>query len=167
MTTDSPFAPDFVITEHLVRLSGLPTEKAACIEDLLSLAATAGRVSDRELAHKAIFEREATATTAMGHGIAIPHAKTAAVETPTVVFGRSLSGVRFETPDGDPVTLVILLLIPADATDTHLTLLSRLSQSLVDPSVRNRLRDAPDESAVVTTLRSTLTDEKGARPDKT
>lgn len=167
MTTDAPLAPDSVVTEQLVRLSGLPTEKAACIEDLLSLAVAAGRVTDREVAREAIFERETTATTAMGHGIAIPHAKTTAAETPTAVFGRSTSGVRFETPDGEPVELVVLLLIPADATDTHLTLLSRLSRSLVDPAVRNRLRDAPDESAVVTTFRSALTDERGAGPDKT
>ncbi|WP_435098733.1 PTS sugar transporter subunit IIA [Halorubrum sp. N11] len=167
MTTELPLDPDSVITECLVQLSELPTEKTACIEELLSLAVAAGRVTNLEAAHESIFAREATATTAMGNGIAMPHAKTAAVETPTVVFGRSLSGVGYETPDGEPVELVVLLLMPADAIDAHLTVLSQISRSLVDPAVRDHLRDAPDASAVVTTLRSALVGEADAGSEKT
>lgn len=157
-------APGTVVAPSLVRLSDLPTEKTACVETLLSLAVETGRVSDAEATRAAVFEREATATTAVGHGIAIPHAKTAGVERPTVVFGRSRSAVDYETPDDVPVGLVVLLLVPADADDAHLTLLSRLSRSLVDPAFRERLREAASASAVVETLRSALAGDDDHQP---
>lgn len=157
---ESELDPASLVRRRLIRLDDLPTEKTACIETLLSLAARTGHVTDREDVRAAVLEREATATTAMGNGIAIPHAKTAGVETPTVVFGRSQRGIDYETPDDEPVDIVLLLLVPTDASDTHLTLLSRLSRSLVDPTVRARLRDADSESTVVTTLRSALANDE-------
>jgi fructose-specific phosphotransferase system IIA component len=154
-------APDArsVVTPSLVRLSDLPEKKTACLETLLSVAADSGRVTDRDRAREVMFKRESAATTAMGDGVAVPHAKTDAVETPTVVFGRSGTGVEYETPDGEPVEIVLLLLVPGDATDAHLTLLSGLSRSLVDPRFRDRLKQAQTASTIVKALRGALCGE--------
>jgi PTS system fructose-specific IIA component len=150
--------PENLVTPDLVTLAEPPAERRACIDFLLDLAADADRVTDRDAVRSALLERESSAPTGMGNGVAVPHAMTAAVTRPTVTFARSERGVEFDAPDGDPATLLFCLLVPAtdDAEADHLSVLSRLSRSLVDPTFRERLADANTERAVVDALREAV-----------
>ena len=149
--------PENLITPDLVTLAEPPAERRDCIDFLLDLAVDAGRVTDRGAARSALLERESSAPTGMGNGVAVPHAATAAVTRPTVTFARSERGVDFDAPDGDLATLLFCLFVPANGEDDHLKVLSRLSRSLVDPDFRERLADASTERVVADAIREAVT----------
>ena len=84
-------------------------------------------------------------------GIAIPHARTAGVNEPTVVFGRSANGIDWGAADG-PAHLVFLITVPEGAGDEHLQILASLSRALMKPEFRDTLLKATDPQVVVDTI---------------
>ena len=147
---------DELIPASHISLSEPPAEKATCIESLLDLVVESGRVDDRQAALDALMEREQETTTGVGMGIGIPHAKTGAVDRPSLAFTRSESGVDFGSMDGEPATLVFLILVPEAGGEDHLQILSSLSRALMHDDVRERLHAAEDESEVQATLREAI-----------
>lgn len=144
------------ITPTLVTLEEPPRNPDDAIEFLLDLAVGSGRVTDREHARQALEDRRAESSFGMGLGVALPHARTDAVTTPTVAFARSETGIDFDSPDGDQSHLLVLILVPPDAEDDHLDVLASLSRALVDEGVRTTLLEADDESAIVACLREVV-----------
>ncbi|XVH31384.1 PTS sugar transporter subunit IIA [Haloferacaceae archaeon DSL9] len=147
---------DALLPPELVTLEEPPADKRACIEFLLDRAVAADRVADRDAALDDLYEREAEATTGVGMGIGIPHAKTAAVVEPTIVFGRSETGVDFDAMDDEDATLLFLLLVPEDGAETHLEILSSISRALVHEEVRARLHEAETTERVRSVLREAI-----------
>ncbi|WP_338727136.1 PTS sugar transporter subunit IIA [Haladaptatus sp. DJG-WS-42] len=145
---------DTLLPETHISLSGAPTEKRACIEYLLDLAVSGGRVNDRGAALAALLEREEQTTTGVGMGIGIPHAKTDAVDEPLVAFTRSEEGIDFGAMDDEPAHLIFMILVPAEGSDDHLQILSSLSRALMHEEVRDSLYNAETEE----TVRETLTE---------
>ena len=82
-------------------------------------------------------------------GIAIPHAKTKAVKQPSICFGRSVSGINYESLDGQPAHLFFMIAASEGANNTHLETLSRLSTLLMDEGFRKQLLEAKDESELL------------------
>lgn len=82
--------------------------KATAIDELVDKLDQAGRLTDKQGYKDAILAREAQSTTGLGEGIAIPHAKTNAVKTPAIAFGRSKEGIDYEALDGQPSHLFFL-----------------------------------------------------------
>jgi PTS system fructose-specific IIA component len=140
---------------HIAR-SEPPAEKRAAIEFLLDLVVANGRVSDRAAALDALCEREQAATTGVGMGIGIPHAKTAAVEAPSVAFARSRAGLDFDAVDDEPVRLLFLILVPPAGGEEHLQILSSLSRALMHEHVRKTLLGADDAETVQNTVREAM-----------
>ncbi|SEW10768.1 PTS sugar transporter subunit IIA [Natrinema salifodinae] len=151
MTVTEPTI-DTVLTPNLIALEEPPADKEASIEFLLDRAVEAGRVTDRQAALEALLAREEETTTGVGKGIGIPHAKTDAVSEPTIVFARSSAGVDFDAMDGEPATLLFMLLVPADGGEDHLELLSSLSRALMHDDVRERLHEAESKDAIRETI---------------
>lgn len=118
------------------------TTKEAVIDELVDKLEKAGRLQDRNAFKKAILEREQTGSTGIGDGIAIPHAKTSAVKTPAICFGKSAQGIDYESLDGKPVHLFFMIAASEGADDAHLETLSRLSVLLMDSQFRDRLEQA-------------------------
>lgn len=145
MTTESDHKP---LTTELIALEGAPTEKEPCIEFLLDLAVDAGRVTDREQALEDLLAREEEATTGVGMGIGIPHAKSPAVTSPTIAFTRIDDGIDFDAMDDEPATLIFMLLVPAEGGDEHLAMLSALSRSLMHEENREALHEAESPERV-------------------
>ncbi|MFC7115703.1 PTS sugar transporter subunit IIA [Natronoarchaeum sp. GCM10025703] len=139
MTTESDHTP---LTTDLIALDGAPTEKEPCIEFLLDLAVDAGRVTDREQALEDLLQREEDATTGVGMGIGIPHAKSAGVASPTIAFTRIDDGIDFDAMDDKPATLIFMLLVPEEGGEEHLSMLSSLSRSLMHEENRDALHEA-------------------------
>ncbi|MBM4336838.1 MAG: PTS sugar transporter subunit IIA [Deltaproteobacteria bacterium] len=96
---------------------------------------------DRSELYAMLLEREKLGTTAMGDGIAIPHARIEALDRVLAVFGLSRGGVDFDSLDGRPTHLFFLLVAPGREGSSHLLLLARLSRLLGIDGFRARLRE--------------------------
>ena len=107
--------------------------------------------SESDLSRAAVFEclfaREKFGTTALGHGVAIPHGRHAEVQAATGAFIRLKEAVDFDAPDGEPVSLVFVLLVPENASGEHLEVLSALAIKLSDKAVREQLWAAENAEA--------------------
>lgn len=131
------------------------TDAAGAIEELAGLLASQDRVTDRGTYVQAVLAREEeTGGTGMESGVAIPHAKSAAVARPSVAFGRSADGVFFGAEDGSKADLIFLIAAPEGADDVHVTMLSKLARKLIHESFRSALRQADSGQAVFDTIKS-------------
>ena len=95
-----------------------------------------------------LAERERLGSTAIGDAIAIPHGKLRGVKKILGVFGRSPTGVDFESLDGAPTQLFFLLIAPEDSTSLHLKALARVSRLFKDAPFRERLMKAANEAEI-------------------
>lgn len=89
-----------------------------------------------------LIARERLGSTGIGHGVAIPHGRLANLDGATCAFISLEQGVDFDAVDGQPVDLVMALLVPAESTQEHLQLLSQLAEMFSDADLRRRLREA-------------------------
>ncbi|UNL86514.1 PTS fructose transporter subunit IIABC [Priestia koreensis] len=128
------------------------TSKSDVIDELVGKLGEAGRLVDRDQYKEAILGREAQSTTGIGEGIAIPHAKTAAVKTPAIAFGRSKEGIDYESLDGQPAHLFFMIAASEGANNAHLETLSRLSMLLMDADFRQTLLNATSVDEVIAAI---------------
>lgn len=128
------------------------TSKDQVIEEIVAKLDTAGRLVSREGYKEAILKRESQSTTGIGEGIAIPHAKTNAVKTPAIAFGRSVSGIDYESLDGQPAHLFFMIAASEGANNAHLETLSRLSMLLMDTDFRKTLIEAESIDDVINAI---------------
>ncbi|SIT72905.1 fructose-specific PTS transporter subunit EIIC [Microbacterium sp. RU33B] len=137
------------ITAELVSLDvGLGSDKADVIRALAARVAAEGRATDAEALALDALAREAKDETGLPGGIAIPHAKSAAVTRASLAFARLSPGVDFGAPDG-PADLVFLIAAPDGAAEEHLAVLSKLARSLMQPDFTAGLRAARTSADVV------------------
>ncbi|MCU5113270.1 fructose-specific PTS transporter subunit EIIC [Bacillus wiedmannii] len=141
------------ITELLKRdtviMNLTASNKEAVIDELVEKLDGANRLNSKAEFKAAILKRESQSTTGIGEGIAIPHAKTKAVKQPAICFGRSVSGINYESLDGQPAHLFFMIAASAGANNTHLETLSRLSTLLMDEGFRKQLLEAKDEEELL------------------
>ncbi|KPC98335.1 PTS system fructose-specific EIIABC component [Geobacillus sp. BCO2] len=138
-----------LLTNETMILALQAKTKGEVIDELAEKLAEAGAVSDVEAFKRAIWAREQQSTTGVGDGVAIPHAKTAAVKRPAVAFGRSAEGIDYESLDGKPSHLFFMIAAPEGGEQTHLEALARLSSMLMDASFRAQLETASSEEEIV------------------
>lgn len=93
-----------------------------------------------------LFSREKLGSTGLGQGVAIPHGRIPKLREATAAFVRTTHPIPFDAPDGQPVSLIFVLLVPELATDLHLQLLGELAQMFSDADFREKLL-ACEESA--------------------
>jgi len=101
------------------------------------------------LVYDSLFAREKLGSTGLGQGIAIPHGRIKGLSQALGAFIRLKQPVPFESPDGRPVSLLFVLLVPEKATEEHLQILSELAQRFSEPSFRQALISAPDVETVL------------------
>jgi len=128
-----------------VPLSG--TDKDAVITELVDTLAGNGLLENRDTVLEAVFTRERTRSTGIGSGIAIPHGKCSAVKELVMALGISGAPLEFESVDGKPVSIVILLVSPADQTGPHIQALARISRLMLDEEFKAALEKAPSSQA--------------------
>ncbi|WP_053363809.1 PTS fructose transporter subunit IIABC [Bacillus sp. FJAT-27251] len=143
-----------LLTRDTVLLSMKGTSKLEAIDSLVGVLHNAGKIDNRENFKAAILNREQQSTTGVGDGIAIPHAKTASVKEPAIVFGKSDAGVNYESLDGQPAHLFFMIAAPEGANNTHLEALARLSGMLMRAEVREKLMNAASEDEVIDIINS-------------
>ncbi|MEC4271688.1 fructose-specific PTS transporter subunit EIIC [Adlercreutzia sp. R25] len=135
-----------LLQAEAIAIGGHPADKAAAIAQLVDLHDTAGNLNDKEAYKAAIIAREQQGTTAVGEGIAIPHAKTDATKRAALAAMTAPEGVDYGAFDG-PSSLLFMIAAPDDGGDTHLEVLSRLMTILMDIEFRQKLMEAatPEE----------------------
>src|SRR6201987_1187084 len=92
--------------------------------------------------------REQLGSTAVGHGVAIPHARMSQCAAPAATFVRTRFAIPFDAPDGKPVSVFLGLIVPNTATERHLQLLATAASMLDDRTFRDKLKPSADPSAV-------------------
>lgn len=95
-----------------------------------------------------LFAREKLGTTGLGQGVAVPHGRHACVKKAVGAFIRTKEPVAFDAPDGKPVSLVFILLVPENAAGEHLEVLSKLAGKFSQKTVREALMAATDPAEV-------------------
>jgi len=95
-----------------------------------------------------LFAREKLGSTGLGQGIAIPHGRIKGLKDAVGSMIRTREAIPFDAPDGQPVKLIFVLLVPERATDTHLQILSELAQLFSDKTFREQLLNATDADSV-------------------
>jgi len=102
----------------------------------------------RSQVYDALFAREKLGSTGLGQGIAIPHGRIKGLKEARGAFLRLAAPVQFDAPDGKPVDMLFVLLVPEAATEHHLQLLSELAQMFSDRNFREQLTSLPDAAAI-------------------
>jgi len=144
---------DFVVREAIIpNLSA--TTKEAVIRSMVESLRYAGQVraADTEDIVRAILKRELLGSTGIGRGVAIPHTKHASVEKLTGTIAVSPTGVAFESLDGEPVYIFVLLISPQDRPGDHLRALENVSRCLRDDAFVRALRSAKTREEICALL---------------
>lgn len=95
-----------------------------------------------------LFARERLGSTGLGHGVAIPHGRIKGLKAPIAAFVRLAAPIPFESPDAQPVSLLIFLLMPDHVTQQHLEILSEIAEMLSNDAFREALNSEPDAAAI-------------------
>lgn len=95
-----------------------------------------------------LFARERLGSTGLGHGVAVPHGRIKGLKAPIAAFVRLAEPIPFESPDGQPVSLLIFLLMPDNVTQQHLEILSEIAEMLSNESFRESLSTEMNAAAV-------------------
>lgn len=127
-----------LLSKESIMLNGTPKTKSEAIDMLVDLQVKSGKIADKAEYKKGILAREQMSSTAVGEGIAIPHAKSTAVKAPSLAAMTVPSGVDYEALDEEPSNLLFMIAAPNDG-DTHLEVLSRLMTILMDEDFRAKL----------------------------
>ncbi len=133
------------------------TERWSAIVELVDLLVAQDQIrsGDRDVVLGALRQREETMSTGIGFGIAIPHASSDRVDKVVAAFGRSTTGIEFESLDNAPVKFIVLFVVPKDQFQTHLRTLAAIAKFLNDRSVRERLGTAASAEDILAIFENT------------
>ncbi|MBU0701912.1 PTS sugar transporter subunit IIA [bacterium] len=147
-------------------------DKNGVIEELVDLLIKTEKITQRDKVIAAVLAREDMMTTGIGHGVAIPHAKSDKVnnidetfnksmqgidmDNPIIVvaFGRSVQGIEFGAADGVPVHLFFLLIASGEGSSLHIKALARISRLLKHHYIRELLKKAKDAESMLEILKT-------------
>jgi PTS system nitrogen regulatory IIA component len=137
---------DFLIPAQ-VMIDVKASDKDRLLEQLsMEAAAVAGLPAD-EVARE-IAKREELGSTGVGNGVALPHARLTSLKTPFALFARLRHGIDFDAIDGEPVDIVVLLLIPESGDSAKGNALACVARALRDTETLRKVRSAPDRGAL-------------------
>lgn len=151
-----------LLKKESIQLGITATSKDDAINQLTGLMEAGGRLNDRAGYKEGILAREAQGSTAVGDGIAIPHAKVAAVKEPGLAAVTVPEGVDYEAFDGSLAHLIFMIAAPADGADVHLEALARLSTLLMTPDFKDNLIHASSKEEFLKIIDDAETAKYGA-----
>jgi fructose-specific phosphotransferase system IIA component len=149
-----------LLKESSIELDLEGKNKAQIIAELVDLAYKTGGVRNKKSLVDALAERERLGSTAIGNGVAVPHAKIDGIKQTILVFGRSSEGVDFNSLDGEKTYLLFMLISPKEDIGSHLKILAKISHLIKDRFMVSLFRKAKSKKEVLSTI-STL--EKSAK----
>ncbi|EKO3756950.1 PTS sugar transporter subunit IIA [Vibrio metschnikovii] len=141
-----------LINQQLIKLDLSATDKNGVLEELVEILASQGRLSDKQQFLADIHAREALGNTGFEEGVAIPHAKSAAVIHPALVIGVSRQGIDYGAEDGLPSQLFFMIASPDGGDNHHIEVLAELSSKLIEEGFIERFLDAKTEQQALELL---------------
>jgi fructose-specific phosphotransferase system IIA component len=131
------------------------TNRWEAIDELINHLVEAGKIKSehRDGITAAVRKRESSMSTGIGLGVGIPHASTELVHEPVAIFARSEQRINFDALDGQPVSLVILFLVPQGQFQKHLHTVAEIAKLLQKPDFREALERAPDTDTILQIIR--------------
>lgn len=152
-----------LLNKESILLGGAPQNKSEAIDMLIDLQVKGGKIADREAYKKGILAREEMSSTAVGEGIAIPHAKSEAVKAPSLAAMTVPQGVDYQAMDDEPSNLLFMIAAPNNG-DVHLEVLSRLMTLLMDEDFRAKLLAAKDTDEFLAAIDAAETEKYPDEP---
>ena len=137
-----------LITPECIIAPLLATRKHDVIKELVAALAASGHVSDAGTLEEAVWTREQTRTTGIGQGLAIPHGKSDVLRDMAMAIGKPASPIDFESVDGKPVRLVVLLASRPDQVSDHIQALAKISRLHMDAEFREKIYAAETPGAI-------------------
>jgi len=144
-----------ILQPNCVKVPVENKDKEAVITELVDLLDANGLLLDRDVALDAVLTRERTRSTGTGAGIAIPHGKCNAVKELVMAIGIAHEPIEFDSVDGKPVTILILLVSPADQTGPHIQALASISRLMLNEEFKEKLEQAASADEVYELLNDT------------
>jgi len=141
-----------LLNESLVKVDLESADKEELFEEMVDMLARAGKIEDRKPILKAIREREAKMTTGIGKGVAIPHAKTDAIEGVVACVGTGKDGIEYEAIDGEPVHLVFMLVSAETSPELNVQTLASIARLMGLPRAYSRLCAAKSPTELLAEL---------------
>ncbi len=138
-----------IVNEKAITTNLQALEKESVIEELIDLLVNAGKVKDRTQAIQDVIEREKKGSTGLEKGIAVPHAKTSAVDTLSMAIGISKDGVDFNAVDGEYSYIFFMLLAPPGSSGPHVAALAEIARLVQPPLIREKLKNASSTQEVI------------------
>ena len=127
------------LDQSMIDLSLGGTTKEEVIAQLVDILRRAGTIQDRPALVEALLEREGLGSTAIGHGVAIPHGRSGELEQTVIALGRTEAEVDFDSIDGKPTRLFFLLVAPQNGGNEHLFTLAKIARLIKDAKIREQL----------------------------
>ena len=128
-----------LITPQRIKVPLVSTTKQAIIAELVDVLAANGDLNDRDKVLQAVLDREKVKSTGIEFGLALPHGKSSGVNELVLAIGKPAVGVDFQSVDGQPSTLIFLLVSPLDKTGPHIQALAKISRLVSVNNFRNKL----------------------------
>ncbi|MCH7556635.1 MAG: PTS sugar transporter subunit IIA [Planctomycetes bacterium] len=144
-----------ILQPNCVKVPVVSKDKEAVITELVDLLDANGLLSDRDVVLDAVLTRERTRSTGTGAGIAIPHGKCNGVKELVMAIGIAHEPIEFESVDGKPVTILILLVSPAEKTGPHIQALASISRLMLNEEFKQKLEQAASADEVYELLNNT------------
>ena len=135
---------DVVIPVEHILLGSTACSKRALITEISGLLPA----MDPDQVLELIMAREHLGSTGIGHGVAIPHSRMSDLPDPVIAMARHPEGIDFDAIDGQPVYIVVMLLVPDDEDGQHLELLAKLARLLQKPEFRESIMAVSDTQAM-------------------
>lgn len=137
---------------QLISLALAAETKEALFDEMASMLAAYGAISDKQQFLQDVWNRENLDCTGFEQGVALPHAKSSAVVRPALVVGISPRGIAYGAEDGQPTTLIFMIASPDGGANHHIEVLAELSTRLLEPGFIDQMKQATSKEAVMALL---------------
>ncbi len=141
-----------ILSAECIKVPLKATDKKSAIEELVDVLAAAGKTTKPDALKQAVWTRETTRTTGIGHALAIPHGKSDGIPDLAMAIGKPAHPIDFDSIDNRPVQLIVLLASPLDRTSDHIQALARISRLMTVEEFRTRMYEAPSAEDIYAML---------------
>ncbi|MFM9957105.1 MAG: PTS sugar transporter subunit IIA [Phycisphaerales bacterium] len=128
-----------ILTLGSIKVPLAATDKKSAIEELVDALHAENRILKPQTLKDAVWARETTRTTGIGHGLAIPHGKCDGIPNLAMAIGKPATPIDFQSIDSKPVRLIVLLASPLDRTSDHIQALAKISRLMTVEDFRNKV----------------------------
>lgn len=149
-----------LLDQSVIKRNLKSRSKSDAIKELLDVFEACGKINNEAQALKDCIERENYLSTGFENGLAVPHAKTEAVNELILAFGISREGIEFDSLDGKPAHFIFLLLSPVNESGPHIKVLSEITRQFQDAQIPRKILAAESTSAILNIFGSSFEPDK-------